>query len=122
MDLIDEFTLAEQIRFHFKMKPVRNRLTIDEMLQRMYLSDSRDKFIANFSSGMRQRVKLALAFFTQANIIFLDEPCTNLDQDALNWYRNELAKVPKECILFIASNQPSEYPDSAQNIGILSYK
>lgn len=122
MDLIDEFTLEEQLRFHFKMKPARDHLSVDAMLERMYLADARDKFIANFSSGMRQRVKLALAFFTQADLIFLDEPGTNLDRNAFDWYQNELTQVPASCIVFIASNQPSEYPSSAQKIDILSYK
>ena len=122
MDLIDEFTLEEQIRFHFKLKSSRGGITVHDMIERMYLTKSRDKFIGNFSSGMRQRVKLALAFFTKADLIFLDEPGTNLDQQAFEWYLNELKALPKDCSIFIASNQPAEYPVNAHKIDIMAYK
>jgi ABC-type multidrug transport system ATPase subunit len=122
MDLIDEFTLEEQLQFHFKMKRSRNNMTIPEMIDRMYLTPARHKYISNFSSGMRQRVKLALAFFTEADIIFFDEPGTNLDHQAFDWYLQNLHSVPPQCALFIASNQPSEYPAHAHKLDIMGYK
>jgi ABC-type multidrug transport system ATPase subunit len=122
MDLIEEFTLLEQLQFHFKMKRSRNGMTEREMLERMYLENARDKYISNFSSGMRQRVKLALAFFTDADVIFLDEPGTNLDRQAFDWYLKYLDNLSTECLVFIASNQPSEYPTNAQKIDIMSFK
>jgi ABC-type multidrug transport system ATPase subunit len=93
-----------------------------EILERMYLTHARHKQLANFSSGMRQRVKLALAFFSKADVIFLDEPGTNLDHEAFDWYTRELQALPPECLVFIASNQPSEYPANAQKIDIMGLK
>lgn len=122
MDLIEEFTLEEQIQFHFKLRTIRQGMSVNDLIERMYLTHARDKVIGNFSSGMRQRVKLALAFFTEADMIFLDEPGTNLDQQAFEWYLNELRAVPHGCSLFIASNQPAEYPADAQKIEIMTYK
>jgi ABC-type multidrug transport system ATPase subunit len=122
LDLIEEFTLREQLRFHFKLKPCRDGWSEAEVLEKMYLTHARDKFISNFSSGMKQRVKLALAFFSQADIVFLDEPGTNLDQQAFDWYRQQLAGLPRHCLVFIASNQPAEYPSSAQKIDIMDFK
>lgn len=122
MDLIDELTLAEQLRFHFKMKKSRDNLSIEALMKIMYLYDARDKYIANFSSGMRQRLKLALAFFTDAHAVFLDEPGTNLDNTAFEWYRERLNNLPKECLVMIASNQPAEYPQDAVKLDIMSYK
>ena len=122
MDLIEEFTLTEQLQFHFKLRHSRANLSIDEMIRQMYLENARNKYISNFSSGMRQRVKLALAFFTQAEIIFLDEPGTNLDKQAFDWYVNQLHSLPTQSLVFIASNQPDEYPESAHKINILDYK
>ncbi|HEX6893281.1 MAG TPA: ATP-binding cassette domain-containing protein [Chryseolinea sp.] len=122
LDLIDEFTLEEQLRFHFKLKPCRYKMTEVEIMERMYLAHARDKQLSNFSSGMKQRVKLALAFFSKADVIFLDEPGTNLDNTAFDWYTRELQALPSECLVFIASNQPSEYPANAQKIDIMSLK
>ena len=122
MDLIDEFTLLEHLRFHFKFKARRSGMTDDEMLERMGLAHAKNKYISNFSSGMKQRLKLALAFFSQTDIIFLDEPGTNLDQVAFEWYINHLSGLPKNCLVFIASNQIAEYPINAQKLDIMGLK
>jgi len=122
LDLIDEFTLLEQLRFHFKLKPSRFDMSEMELVEKMYLTQAKDKYISNFSSGMKQRVKLALAFFSQADIVFLDEPGTNLDSQAFDWYLQQLKDLPNNCLVFIASNQRSEYPANAQKLDIMSFK
>jgi len=122
MDLIEEFTLLEQLKFHFALKPAWPGLNEIDILEKMYLTHAKDKYIANFSSGMRQRVKLALAFFTRADILFLDEPGTNLDSQAFAWYLEQLSQLSSHSLVFIASNQTSEYPANAQKIDIMSYK
>lgn len=122
MDLIDEFTLLEQLHFHFKFKTRRSGMSDDEILEKMELAHARNKFISNFSSGMKQRLKLALAFFSQTDIIFLDEPGTNLDQPSFDWYLRQLNALPKNSLVFIASNQIAEYPTNAQKLDIMSFK
>ena len=122
MDLIDEFTLQEQIDFHFKIKEVRNGFRLDELPEIMYLHAARKKQIGNFSSGMRQRLKLGLAFYTKADIIFLDEPGTNLDKQAFNWYLEQLQIIKPNSLIIIASNNPDEYPEAFQIINISDFK
>jgi ABC-type multidrug transport system ATPase subunit len=122
MDLIEEFTLEEQLNFHFKLKPIRSGITISDLLQILYLEPAGNKTIANFSSGMKQRVKLGLAFYTQADILFLDEPGTNLDARAFEWYLTEFKKMPPESLVFIASNDPAEYPENAVLLNMENFK
>jgi ABC-type multidrug transport system ATPase subunit len=122
LDLIEEFTLIEHLRFHFKLKASRNSMTENELLDKMELTHAKDKYISNFSSGMRQRVKLALAFFTQASLIFLDEPTTNLDKQSSFWYHDQLQNIPRDCTVFIASNLVDEYPTHAHLVNIMDYK
>lgn len=123
MDLIEEFTLTEQLQFHFKLRKPRTGYTIESMIGKLYMGDSRDKQISNFSSGMKQRVKLGLAFFTETDVIFLDEPGTNLDEKAFAWYKENLAEATQTgSMILIASNQKSEYPDNAEVISMTSYK
>jgi ABC-type multidrug transport system ATPase subunit len=120
MDLIDEYTLEEMVHFHFKFKASRYELS--EVLKRIELTSSNQKTISSFSSGMRQRLKLALAFFSQSDLLFLDEPCTNLDKKSIEWYTNNLSLVPNSTTTFIASNSEHEYPFSSTKIDILNYK
>jgi ABC-type multidrug transport system ATPase subunit len=122
MDLIEEFTLIEMLKFHFQLKNIREGVTIDDLIERMYLKEARDKQLMNFSSGMRQRLKLAIAFYTKADVYFLDEPGTNLDNRAFDWYKREFSGLPKNAMIFVASNDPAEYPDTATVLNIMDYK
>jgi ABC-type multidrug transport system ATPase subunit len=120
MDLIDEFTLEEMVRFHFKFK--KSRLPMEQVLEKIELKSSNHKIISSFSSGMRQRLRLALAFYAEADLLFLDEPCTNLDKKSVDWYVQHLQEVPSTAIVFVASNQEQEYPNASAKIDILDYK
>ncbi|MFM7853034.1 MAG: ATP-binding cassette domain-containing protein [Flammeovirgaceae bacterium] len=122
MDLIDEFSLEEMVTFHFQHKEPRANLTTPEAIDRMELPLARHKQIRDFSSGMRQRLKLALAFFSNCDVLFLDEPTTNLDRHAFDWYRHHLQVLPSNQLTIIASNQSEEYPATAQKINILEYR
>ena len=122
MDLIEEFTLVEMLRFHFRLKKLRAGYKVEDLPSVMYLEDAADKQLMNFSSGMRQRVKLGLAFYTEADVYFLDEPGTNLDHRAFVWYSTELGKLDKNSLIFIASNNPLEYPETATLLNIQDYK
>lgn len=122
MDLIEEFTLAEQIEFHFRMRTMRKGYTVETLIEKLYLSDARNKAISNFSSGMRQRLKLGLAFYTEAQAIFLDEPGTNLDDQAFAWYHEQLRELPANQLIFIATNQHNEYPETAEGVNLVKFK
>ncbi|MEX1238535.1 MAG: ATP-binding cassette domain-containing protein [Cyclobacteriaceae bacterium] len=122
MDLIEEFTLSEMIDFHFKLKKLRQGVRKEDLLNIMYLENAMEKQLINFSSGMKQRLKLALAFYTQADVYFLDEPGTNLDGRAFEWYGRELSLLPNDPIVLIASNNPEEYPQKSTILNILDYK
>lgn len=122
MDLIDEFSLEEMIAFHFQFKQQRTNLSIDEIVTIFELEHARHKAIGQFSSGMKQRTKLGLAFLSDVHFLFLDEPGTNLDAPSFQWYWKQMASLPKEVTVLIASNQPEEYPSDCKKINILDYK
>lgn len=122
MDLIEEFTLEEMLKFHFKFKKIREGKTVSGLMEMMELSSSRTKQISNFSSGMRQRLKLALAFYSDASMVFLDEPTTNLDKKSIDWYLTNLASISGNTLVFIASNQEHEYPSNSKKIQIQDFK
>lgn len=120
MDLIEEFTLEETISFHFKFKKPAH-IPVREAAARMELDHALDKKVAAFSSGMKQRLKLALAFYSDTPFLFLDEPTTNLDQMATQWYLDNLA-AQKGRTIVIASNQEHEYPLNSIKIDLSDYK
>lgn len=119
-DLIEEFTLTEMMNFHFKFKKCITPLEV--FLEQTELAHAAHKFISTFSSGMKQRLKVALTLYSDCQLLFLDEPCTNMDNRAIDWYNLQLEKTRGNKTVFIASNQPHEYPKTAISLDILGYK
>ena len=122
MDLIEEFTLGELLRFHFSFKKPRNDKGLDELMDMLELAHARSKIIGHFSSGMKQRLKLGLALFSDVKMVFLDEPTTNLDKQAVAWYWRHFPLLEEKSLVFIASNHENEYPPKATKINMMDYK
>lgn len=122
LDLIEEFTLMELIDFHFSFKNYKKGLNRDYLIELMGLKRSENKAIKNFSSGMKQRVKLALAFCSDTEMILLDEPASNLDKQGIEWYLTLVEKYCSDRILIICSNQLQEYSFCTNQISISDYK
>jgi len=122
MELFEELTLKEQMSFHFNLKKPLNSWTIPEMAKKLYLEDSMNKQIKNFSSGMKQRLKLGLAIFSDAEITFLDEPTANMDEQGKNWYNEQINEVLGKRILMVASNNKDEYEFCTKKIHIPDYQ
>lgn len=108
LGLLDEFTIEEFFAFHFSIKPP-NGTSIKSMLQEMLLYEKRKTYIKHCSSGMKQRVKLAIAFYTDSPFLLLDEPTSNLDEQGKLLYHSLINKYTKNRITIIASNEPSEF-------------
>jgi len=122
MDLIEELTLQELLKFHFSFKKPRGQESPVQLMDRMELSHARDKQVGHFSSGMKQRLKLGLALFSDVSMVFLDEPTTNLDKAATAWYWQQFNLLPPKTTVFIGSNHESEYPERATKINLSDYK
>lgn len=121
ISLIDDYTLSELYDFHasFKKMNIANK---DEFMEVSQLGIHQHKYIKNFSSGMRQRLKLSLAFLTQSPIILLDEPTSNFDAKAIDWYLQMIEKYATNRTLIIGSNQEYEYNFCAHKLSITDYK
>lgn len=110
-DVIEDLTLRECISFHFKFREPLNGISINEMISISGLEGSADKLIHHYSSGMKQRVRLLLAFFTQSDLLLLDEPTSNLDLAGKNWYRDLVEKYSANRMVIVASNHLTEEYD-----------
>ncbi|GAB4034041.1 ABC transporter ATP-binding protein [Spirosoma gilvum] len=127
LELVEELTLDELLTFHQTFKPFLDGYTLESIADRLLLTHARDKEIKYFSSGMKQRVKLGLAFFSNSPIIMLDEPTSNLDRQGMNWYHEQIQQLinpanPSPKLLLIGSNQPEEYDFCRNVIDITQWK
>jgi ABC-type multidrug transport system ATPase subunit len=122
LELPEEFTLEELIQFHFQFKKPLRGIRTGELIELLYLDQHAAKPVSQFSSGMKQRLKLGLAFFSDVPLVLLDEPTSNLDKKGISWY-NDLVKTYQESrILVVCSNEPREYDFCTQKIALEDYK
>lgn len=123
LELIEEFTLAEILEFHRKFKPFRDKLNDSQIIEITGLSRVQNKPIRYFSSGMKQRVKLALAILSDTKIVLLDEPASNLDKQGVEWYQHLVGSNSSERVFIVCSNSQShEYSFCKNEIQIGDYK
>ena len=123
LELIEEFTLIEMLEFHQKMKSFRDGLGIDAIIDKLYLTDSKKKEIKYYSSGMKQRVKLGLALLSDTPFVLLDEPTSNLDSAAIDWYKNLVNENKDGRIIIVCSNdQKDEFGFCSKELNIGDYK
>ena len=112
-DLIEEFTLMEFLHFHAQFR--NPKVPFQEMADRASLP--LNKFIGDFSTGMKQRVKLITAFFFDNEIVFFDEPTANLDEEGSKWWAKEILEIRSK-IVVIASNQAHEISQCTSAINL----
>lgn len=108
LELIEEFTLLQMIDFHKKFKNLRSEISNTEIIDILNLNGNGNKVLRTFSSGMKQRVKLALAILTDSDLLLLDEPTSNLDAENRKWFRELLNQNNKDRILVVCSNHIKE--------------
>lgn len=122
LELVEEFTALEQISFHKKFKPLLNKIDNKTLLNAVGLEKSGDKQIRNFSSGMKQRLKLGLAIFDQSPLLLLDEPCSNLDQEGMATYHALIQNYALDKLIIVASNDPQEYQFCDRSLTLAQFK
>ncbi len=123
LELYEEFTLVESIEFQTKFKPFYNGLSAKQIIEITELDKAKNKQLKYYSSGMKQRVRLALAVLANTPLLFLDEPSSNLDKKAIDWYQKLVTEYSKNRLIIVASNQIEyEYPFCNKEILVENYK
>ena len=109
LELVEEMTLMEFLQFHSKLKNWLPSFDSKIIISIIRLEEAAEKQIRYFSSGMKQRVKLAQAIFSNVPVVLLDEPCTNLDEESIILYKTLVKDHCKNRLLIISSNDLQEY-------------
>ena len=122
LELIEEFTALEQLAFHITFKPFIADISFEFILEKVGLINAANKQIRYFSSGMKQRLKLAIAIFSDAPILLLDEPCSNLDKEGIELYHDLIQQYALHKLIIVGSNDPQEYSFCKHQVNLLEYK
>jgi len=121
-ELVEEMTAKEFLLFHTQFKKFIQGFSVEEILNKAQLANAANKQIRFYSSGMKQRLKLAQAIFSDVPFILLDEPCTNLDESGFNLYYEWIKSFCNNRLLIVSSNDINEYKFCDEQLNILQFK
>ncbi len=122
LELIEEMTVTEFLQFHQHFKPLLTACSVQEIIAVIGLENSAHKQIRYYSSGMKQRVKLAQAIFSDVPVVLLDEPCTNLDSSGIALYQQLVENYCKDRLVIVSSNDEAEYGFCKEKVNLLEFK
>jgi ABC-2 type transport system ATP-binding protein len=122
LEVIEEMTVTEFLSFHQGFKPFLPDLSVSDIVSQVGLETAADKQIRYYSSGMKQRVRLAQALFSDTALLLLDEPTTNLDADGIRLYRRLTQQYGSGRIVIVSSNDHQEYDFCEEIISMMEYK
>ncbi|MBE2230627.1 MAG: ABC transporter ATP-binding protein [Chitinophagaceae bacterium] len=122
LELIEEMTLSEFLEFHRGFKSFLPGLQINDIIALVGLEKAVNKQIRYYSSGMKQRVKLAQCILSDTAIVLLDEPCTNLDSTGIALYHSLIRDYGNGRLIVVSSNDETEYRFCNERINISDYK
>lgn len=123
LELVEDYTLTELINHCVVYKPFLNNLSTKEIIEIAELKHTENKHIKNYSSGMKQRVKLALAVLADCPLLLLDEPASNLDKNAIDWYDQLITKYASHKTIVVCSNSvKEEFGFCSKELNVTDYK
>ncbi len=122
LDIPEMYSATELFEFHFGLKKKFGSATNQALLENAGLGTVGNKLIRDYSSGMKQRIKLLLAFYSDVPVLLLDEPTSNLDASGINWYNRLLKELPPHRTLIVASNLGYEYEICDQQLKLSDFK
>lgn len=122
LELIEEMTGLEFAGFHMQFKPFLNGFQPADILKTVQLEHAANKQIRYYSSGMKQRLKLAQCILSESPFILLDEPCTNLDETGITLYHSLISEFTGSRCVIVSSNDKVEYQFCNHRIDISRHK
>lgn len=122
IELIEEYTLTELLIFHQQFKPFAQNHSTGDIIELLDLKNFSDERIEDFSSGMKQRLRLILALCSESDLLLLDEPTTNLDEQGERWMYGLIEEYSTDRTVVIASNNPDDFEHCEEEIDMLNFK
>ncbi len=120
--LFEYLTLNEQVKLHFQFKKLTKSINSKDLLSEIGLLYAKDTPVNHLSSGMLQKLQLALALYSDAPILLLDEPSVNLDEKNKAWFQEQMNGLIGKKLIIMGSNVAEEYQFCNEKLSISEYK
>ncbi len=94
---------------------------IDEVLDTVGLADAADRKAGDYSTGMKQRLGLAMALLHRPDLLILDEPTNGMDPAGMREVRNLLRTLAEGgTTVFLSSHLLHEIQQSCDRVAVLN--
>ncbi len=124
LNLYDELSAIENLRLFSGLKSDRevNDGELVNLLELTGLADRRNDEVKTYSSGMKQKLKLAFALLNEPELLMLDEPRSNLDRSGIETMERIAERQKEKGILIIATNDEDDLKLCSKRINIEEHK
>ena len=94
--------------------------TVGALLNQVNLWNVRNKALAGFSGGMRQRFGIAQALIGQPRLVIVDEPTAGLDPEESNRFLNLLSEVAEDIVVILSTHIVQDITNLCQRTAIIA--
>lgn len=109
LQFYEEFSARENLRFAAEARVLPDPVkSVDVAIAEVGLEARADDRVAAFSSGMKQRLRLAFAVLHAPAVVLLDEPGSHLDEAGRTAVRQITERIARERLVLLATNDPRE--------------
>ena len=122
LETVEEMTGFEFLTFHEGLRPLLPGHSPRSILADVGLKGAAGRPIRHYSSGMKQRLRLAQALYSTGGALLLDEPCTNLDRTGMALYHELMEGLRGERLVLVASNVEEEYAFCDEAVDMSDWK
>jgi heme exporter protein A len=121
--LYDEFTAYENLNYFSEIRGTSfNKKRVDDLLTSFLLFNRKDDLVKTYSSGMKQRLKFIFALMHSPQLIILDEPTSNLDDEGKEVVYELVKEEGSRNVVIVASNERTDLSLCGQLIDLKDYK
>ncbi|OGU47475.1 MAG: ABC transporter ATP-binding protein [Ignavibacteria bacterium GWB2_36_8] len=121
--LYDEFTAYENLNYFSEIRGISfDKEKVDELLNKFLLFNRKDDLVKTYSSGMKQRLKFIFALMHSPQLIILDEPTSNLDDEGKEVVYQLVKEEGSRNVVIVASNEKTDLNLCTNKIDLNDYK
>jgi heme exporter protein A len=109
IELYEELTALENLGFISRLRDSKHsEIELNQKLEQVGLKGRENEPVGSFSSGMKQRLKYAVALSSSPKILVLDEPSSNLDEEGVFLMEKIIEEQKKRGMVILATNDLKE--------------
>lgn len=122
--LYENMTAYENLEFFDRIyNPKENRSKrIFELLEKVELTNEKNKMVKDFSKGMKKRLGIARALISNPKFLILDEPLSGLDPSGQRLFKNLFKEISKTATIFFSSHNLNDVEDICNKVAIINKK